>query len=591
MTKLTHLATTHAAALVLALVASVVVAFPQVAFRFEHRSDGVYQGIELLPDNPWSARAREIRDGHGFGSIYYKDGKDDPYLFQPLGSMTVAYIGEAFSLDINDTFLLSRFVLSLAAFLLIYAFIFLLSRDRLAALSGASALVLADAAMSFSGLKQLAYGTSPANFLSISQPVNPAMILIPLFGFLISFWFFHTKKDWRLGVLSALLLGLNFYNYFYSWTYLYAFGGVLVLLYLVQRRWSEAVRIGSVFMGALLVAVPYGINLYHAAQYPTYADVGMRMGIILTHSPLFVGFMVIFALIIFWFGFPREDDKKYLFGLALLLAPFLTMNQQILTGKEMQAAHYHWYFHKPMAVVFIVIAVFYLLAQHQTGFGAGLSRLTTGWQRKAFAALVIAASFAMGAFIQTDSLINGKADGGAVAVERQRYGPVMQWLNRNAAKEEVVLANNPISYLITVYTPLNVSYHRAGYASLAATRERLLNSLFTFYRLRGVGKADAREVFFVERKEISWNIYGIYYRQALGSYEAIPDERVEEILALYLESLRVPTDAWLRETLARYEVNYVVWDKKADPDWRLQKYPFLKEVVVLGDIAIYRSNP
>lgn len=579
MTRLKHTARIHATALALAVVASLVVAFPQAAFRFEHRSDGVYQGIELLPDNPWSGRVREIRDGHGFGSIYYKNGKNDPYLFQPLGSMTVAYIGETFSLDINDTFLLSRFILSLAAFLLIYVFVFLFSRDRLAALSSASALLLADAVMNFSGLKQLAHGATPANFLSISQPVNPAMILIPLFGFLISFWFFHTKKDWRLGALSALFLGLNFYNYFYSWTYLYAFGGALVLLYLARKQWSEAVRTAGVFLGALIVAVPYGVNLYRASQYPTYAEVGARLGIVQTHAPLFVGFMVLFALAAFWLWFPREDWKNRLFGLALLLAPFLTMNQQILTGKEMQVAHYHWYFHKPIAIVLIVITVFYLLG-----------RLTTGWQRKAFAALVIAASFATGAFIQIDSLSNGKVDGGAVAVERQRYGPVMRWFNQNAAKEEVVLANNPISYLVTIYTPLNVSYHRAGYASLAATRERLLDSLFIFYRLRGVGEDDARETFFAERKEISWNIYGIYYRQAFGSYEAISDEKVEEILALYLESLRTPADAWLREALARYEVNYVVWDTKADPDWHLQKYQFLKESAVFGNIFVYRTT-
>ena len=83
----------------------------------------IYQGIELLPDSPWSARVREVQDGHpNFGSIYYKDGKDNPYLFQPLGSMAVGYMGKVFSLDINNTLLLSRFVLTFVAFFLIYGF-------------------------------------------------------------------------------------------------------------------------------------------------------------------------------------------------------------------------------------------------------------------------------------------------------------------------------------------------------------------------------------------------------------------------------------------------------------------------------------
>lgn len=570
----------HWIAIVLALLTSVIVASPQVAFRIEHRSDGVYQGIELLPDNSWPPRVREIMDGHGFGSIYYKDGKNDPYLFQPFGSMTVAYIGKTFSLDINNTLLLSRLVLSSVAFLLIYCFVFLLSRDRLAALASASALLLADAAMNLSGLTNLLNGISPSNFLNISQPVNPAMIFIPFFGFLVSFWFFYTKRDWRLGVLSAFLLGLNFYNYFYSWTYLYAFGGFLVLLFLLQRNRREALRISGVFLGALVVAIPYGINLYHAAQYSTFADVGMRQGIIFTHSPAFVGVIVIASVVVFLFWFPREDNKKYLFWLALLLTPFVTLNQQIFTGKEMQPAHYHWYFHKTIAFLLVVTITFYL-------FG----RLKTGWYRRVFAVLVIVASFAVGIFIQANSFTSDRGDAGIVAVERQKYGPVMDWLNQNAVKEEMVLSNDSISYLVTIYTPLNVFYHRGAPFMLSATKERLLETtIFTFYRLRGVGDKEIRDVVSKDLGYISRNIFGIYYRQLSGSYEAIPDEEIQNIITLYEATLATPAAEWLKQVMVKYEVSYVVWDKKADPDWQVEKYPFFKKVATFGDIAVYEFN-
>lgn len=571
-----QLVANHRWAIILAFVASIIVASPQVLFRIDHAHDGVYQGIELLPDAPWSPRVREVMDGHGFGSVYYKDGKDNPYLFQPLGSMTVAYMGKAFGLDINNTFLLSRVLLTFIVFLLIYGFVFLISRDKLAALVGASVFLLADAALSLSGLKQVLHGV-PANFLPIDFPVNPAMIYALLFGFLISFWLFYQRRDWRFGVLSAILLGLNFYNYFYSWTYLYAFGGLVVLWYLVRRDWKESLRIGSVFAGALLVAIPYFINLYHASQYPTYADVGMRLGIIGTHAPFFVGMLVILALVVFWFGFPREDGKRRIFGFALLLAPFITMNQQLLTGKEMQAAHYHWYFHKPIAILLVVVTLFYLI-----------SKMKVGWYRRALAVLMIAASFALGTFTQVASYAYGKADGGSVLIERQKYGPVMAWLNQNAENEAVVLADDPISYAVTVYTPLNVFYHRAAMLTLPATEERLLDTLFTFYRLRGVGKSDARSVFYAEREYISANIYGIYYRQFAGSYDAIPDEKLDYFIARYQATLDAPAAQWLKQKLEQYEVNYVVWDKKADPDWQLQKYPFFKEAAILGDIVIYR---
>ena len=579
---------THKGAVILALLASIIVASPQLFLRIDHRSDGIYQGIELLPDNPWSPRIREVMDGHGFGSIYYKDSKNDPYIFQPLGSTVVAYIGKVFSLEINNTLLASRAILSFIAYLLIYSFVFVLSRDKLVALCGASLLVLADAVMNLSGLARLIQGISPANFLSISQPANPAMILIPFFGFLVSFWFFYTKRDWRLGVLSAFLLGLNFYNYFYSWTYLYAFGGILVLLYLVQKKWSEAVRLGSVFLGALVVAIPYVINLNKASAYPIFTDISMRLGIVLTHTPLWVGSMVIAALGIFLVGFPRKDGGKYLFGLALLLTPFITMNQQLFTGKEMQAAHYHWYFHKPMAILFIVMTGFYVLAWFQKRFSNELGRLNIAWLRPVFAALIIVASFATGVFVQAASYYSGPGDGGSVAVERQKYGPVMQWLNQSAVKEEVVLANDPVSYAVAVYTPLNVYYHRAALYSLSATEERLLDTIFTFYRLRGVDSKNVRQVFFAERAYISANLYGIYYRQFAGSYEAIPDEELNRMASLYENTFAAPASVWLKQILTKYEVNYIVWDKKANPDWQVQKYPFFKEAAVFGDLGIYR---
>ena len=76
MKKLRQSLLNHKLAILLAIVISIITAFPQVYFRIEHRNDGIYQGIELLPDSPWSPRAREVQDGHpNFGNIYNKDGK------------------------------------------------------------------------------------------------------------------------------------------------------------------------------------------------------------------------------------------------------------------------------------------------------------------------------------------------------------------------------------------------------------------------------------------------------------------------------------------------------------------------------------
>lgn len=582
----------HRTAVCLAILVSVITAFPQVYFRIEHRNDGIYQGIELLPDSPWSARAREVQDGHpNFGNIYQKDGKDNPYIFPPLGSMVVGYMGQIFSLDINNTFLLSRLVLSFVVFFLIYSFVFLLSRDKLVALSSTAVLLLADSLLGFHSLSPILHGVSPDHFLRLARPVNPAMIYFFLFSFLASFWLFYRDppapdaggragKKWVYGIVSGIILGLNFYAYFYTWTYLYAFGALLVLFLFVRSEWREAFRIGTVFLLGLVLAIPYFVNLYRASLFPTFEELGHRSGIILTHQPLFIGFAVIAALAVFLLFFPRDDKGKYFFGLAILLTPLVTMNQQILTGKIIEPDHYHWFFHKPLGVIFVFMTIFYLL-----------DRRSSNLYKKALATLIITLSIATGVFVQTYSYYYDGHDGGNIAIERQRYGPVMEWLNKNAPKEAVVFGNGETSNLTVIYTPLNVFFEKSiCCTSLSATKSRLLDILFSFYRLREVDAESAPAIFSQERASISSRIYGIYYRKLNGTYESMPDDKFEEIVALYKETLSTPTSIWLYELWKKYEVEYLVWDKAEDPLWRLDQYKFLDKMAEFGDLAIYQFS-
>ena len=570
----------HKIAVIIAIFLSIIVASPQLYFRIDQKE--VYQGIELVNNSPWLPRVREVQDGHlNWGSIYYKEGKDLPYLFQPFGSMVVAYMGQAFSLDIGDTILLSSIVLSPVVFILLYLFVLLLSKSKLVALSSSTAILLAGPILYLPGLKRLLAGISPRPFLELAGPVNPAMIYIPFFAFLLFFWIFYQKRDWRWGILSAIILGLNFYNYFYTWTYLYAFGGILVLIYLARKNWQEALRIFYIFVGGALVAIPYFINLYRSTLHSVYGIASIRAGVVATHAPMFVGLTVIGALIVFLIALPKDDKPKYYFSMALLLAPFITMNQQLITGKTMQAAHYHWYFHKPVAVIFVVWSVFYLL-----------SRFRLEFYKKALAAIIILTSFYVAIFTQTASYLYDYNDGLEKTIDKQKYGLVMEWLSQNGPKEAVVFANDQGSDLTVIYTPLNVFHHFKGPLSLAASEDRVREALFTYYRLEGIEKEDAQKLFHnEERVRISTLMYGIYYRPALGSYEAIPDEKIDEFSLLYEETLKVPTANWLRDIWKKYEVEYLVWDKIADPNWQLDRFSFLDEVAEFGNIAIYRYKP
>ena len=571
----------HKLAVFLALLTSTIVAFPQVYFRIDHKElyqEGT-QVIEMLPHGPWEGRVREVQDGHVLGgNVYQKEGKDNPYIYQPLAPMVVAYMGKIFALDINNTILLSRLVLPFVVFLLIYGFVFLVSRDKFTALSSAAVLLLADSILSYSGITRLLQGVSPDHFLRLARPVVPALIYLFLFAFLLFFWQFYRKGNWKYGALSIIVLGLNFYNYFYTWTYLYAFGSILILLLIIQRNWKQALRIGGIFVGGAIVAIPYFINMYRASQFPTFEDMGISSGIILSHQPLFMGSSIIIALLFFLFLFPRIDKEKYLFGLAILLTPFLTMNQQVLTGRIMQPDHYHWFFHKPLAVSFVLITIFYLFDRRHLDL-----------YKKIFAILVITSSIATAVFIQAYSYKYDSRDGGQIAIERQKYGPVMDWLNSNAKKEAQIFGNDATADMTVLYTSLNVLYH-AGICctSISVTKSTLYETLFIFFRLNEVDAQSAYEAFSRERAFVSRHIFGIYYRKLNGSYESIPDEKFDEIVGMYKETLSTPTSKWLEQIFEKYEVEYIVWDKVANPQWQLESYPFLKEVAMFDSMAIYQ---
>ncbi|MDP3990735.1 MAG: hypothetical protein Q8P63_00275, partial [Candidatus Nealsonbacteria bacterium] len=131
---MTQLLKNHKWAIIFALIAVIITAFPQVYFRYDHQD--IYQGIESLGATEKMPRIREVMDGHPtLSSPYLKEGKDGPYLNNLLGSNIIGYLGKIFSLDFNNTILLSRLIFPVFAFIIIYGFVLLLSKNKLAALT------------------------------------------------------------------------------------------------------------------------------------------------------------------------------------------------------------------------------------------------------------------------------------------------------------------------------------------------------------------------------------------------------------------------------------------------------------------------
>lgn len=572
-------------------------AFPQFYFPYDHNEQ--YQGIYVAnTDNEYSylSRVQEVRDGHpALGGVVYDDGKDDPAIQSSLGEILVAYLGRTFFLDLNNTILLARFIFPVLGFLSIYGFVFLITKEKLTALTASVAVFFAEPLLSRGALSGLLRGEALTGFLDFYRPIHPQVSSVFYFAFLPFFWLFLyperipraiegrveglSRRRLIFGVISVLILGLSFYVYPYTWSLLCAFLGVLFLILIFQKKWPDAKRIFFLGLAAFSIGIFYFINAYAVSLHPYFQEVIVRFRYIATHQPVF-GILVPSMLFIFLLFFPKNWKERFVFCLSLLIAPFLVLNQQIITGKEFSSGHYHWFYNQPTAVIFLIIIFFYQLTFWQKKLNL-LKRVNLA---KLSAFLIIGISFYIGISIQAASYRAVDAR----ILSDQKYGPVAMWLRENSQKDQVFLAEPYQADILSIYTPLNPFYSNHGYLYLAASNQRILDALFLFYRLDGVSGQAAGDVFLQkkERHLISKRVYGTYYKNIAGRADAIPDELLLSFAMNYRDFLEIPLD----KIFKKHNIKYAVWDKKSHPQWRLDQYQFLNKAYEDGDFAIFRIN-
>ncbi len=570
MKKFLKILIRHKWAVFLAVLVGIIMAFPQAYFRYDYKD--IYQGIDLKFTDAepfyWN-RIQEVRDGYFLlGSVYLAEGKDSPYLQPPLSEIIVASLGNIFFLDTKNTILLSRFLFPILVFLFIYALVYKLTKRRVIGLISSSLILLTDNLQSIYSL--LFNQTLQNNALSYARPVCPQVHLLFFFSFLLFFWIFLQKKKWLYGLISSLILGLSFYTYPYTWTFLYAFLGLLSLIFLWQKRWIDIRNIILIGISSSLIAIPYFVNLFYAFHHPLYSEASLRFGMIKSHSPQ-IGIIVVLFLLIFLF-FSKKCKERYYFSLALILTPLIVLNQQIITGLVIIPDHYHWYYHKPLLIIFLIIIIFEKL----------IPITNKSIYRKFYYGLVlliVSISLLNGFMVQLSNYNSHSKN----SLERQRYGPAFDWLNSYAIKDEMVFTNLEIANLISGYTSLNVwNFHIVGHYLVSS--EIIQKGLFLNYRLSGLDKEQAMERFLKDRKDISHYLYSEQYRKQLGAYSKIPDEKISYLVERYIEFLNDSFDSILRE----YNIEYVIWDIYNQPNWQLDDYSFLEQAYQKDGIAIYK---
>jgi len=255
------------------------------------------------------------------------------------------------------------------------------------------------------------------------------------------------------------------------------------------------------------------------------------------------------------------------FFIVGFLAVTVILNQQLITGHALQAGHFHWYVTKPLVGMLLGIV---------TVMVAERVLRKARWRYVLYGLAAVA--------VTANALIIQRASYVAVSTsfhDAQVYAPVLDYLNDG--EQKTVWSNRDLSTYIPIYTSDDaINNHYALY--YLVSNEFLSQRILLEYKLEGVEPPEILSTLRRDRGDVSGRVFGVYWREEKGRYDAIPDEVLESYARRYEQLYNEQTAS----LLADLGVTQVVWDTARDPEWRLQNYSGLIRQATVGRFEIYR---
>jgi len=565
--KMFNLIKKHYLVIILAFAVGSLTCFPQIfAIKQVDNFQGVYKDIDN-DETYYMARARDIVDGHSFLSnpyLYeYKNGYPmqfwlpDYILAKPLAILNINLYAGYFFYDFFLPFILT---------ILTYGIFYLLTSSISLSFLGAALLHL--------NLFLSAFNRNP------SPQFNFIFWLL-----LFLFWLkFLKKPNLFYTIAMGVVFGLLFHIYTYYWTFYVIFFALFLFLNYILKRPLPYKRYFFVFYTALIISIPYFFFWIKSMFLPYYAESLAMIGMINTHFPsglkIVAGGCIVLSLLYFSHKKRIIDiNSQSLLLFSGVLACLVAVNQHIITGKNMFfSSHYLM-----LSIFCFVFTFFYLL-------NLWIKKINVHYL-KIILLILISGGIFYQPVIYAAAVIRGEAiTYSETEIERQKYAPIFAWLNKNTPLDGVIFADGELSALIPVYTADNVFYAGSAGLYFMPTREiqerfilnhywdefgedraknsGVLNSSYLTEYSHNLSKNKVRKLFFLPPKE----------------YEKIPQEAVDK----FLELVQEVKDKDFRQQLKKYRVDYFIWDKKNDLNWKVDELKFLESVYEINDMVVYK---
>jgi len=478
-----------------------------------------------------------------------------------------------------------KFLFPMIIAFLVFLLLYILTREAVLSLIGPVFVLLGNELLRINSWKSAL--TDLANtlilqgpqdgFITYSRPINPQLSAVLFFGLLcILGYLYATKKDWPWIVGGGLLLGLLPSLYVYYGVFSFVFVACLIALLYLQKKHEIAKQMTKLFFVGLLVVLPYALSLLQIISATSGVSGSLTGNVRYSHLPHPEKILLVpLVLFLAWIWIKKRKNEtlpRYCyFIITALVAALICSNQQLITGREIQQHHFHFYLNIPLALLACAIFVHegYIWLKSRIGakalFLPILASLFIVWYATAVQVIVYQKN------LPTYNSL-------------QSYGKVTEWLSNNSKKDDVVYADESIAQLFTMYTSLYL-YSAIPASIYPVPKDRLLHNIFTRLRLNGVTPdtfigyvADVGN-----RAYISGFIYDLYWREKCGALECIPDSELAIIGKEYQKFFQKS----LAERLRQYKVTYIVWDTRRNPEWRLDSGLMANKVFESGKVGVF----
>lgn len=573
MEKIQSFLKTHSIALAFSLVVGLLSVLPTILAPLSIGDD--YKGIQFLylnDETTYRTRIHEILDGHpGVSSPFLHEYKDELSVVPPINEYFYALPALVFGL--SGAIVLSKFLFPGFLFLLLYFLVSGMLQSESRRVNNATSLAvgllvtLGYDIVDYRKIIELFQHADTLNLLIWTRLVNPIVGALIIGGTLLFAWQAFLHESRYVYIPIGILLGVSV-GYFFTLAFVYAVVGLLFVLCIAVKDYQKAKVFGLGMLIGFFIDLPYWISVFStiggtgghlsATKYGMEFTHGIIINKLLSVTTVFMGLTGLYA-----FMRDREwmerNKKTWQFLLVLLLTCWVTLNQQILTGRAVWPHHFVQYIIPIEIIIIMVLSTLVWKRVFKKLWHLGI-------------VLSICLSFVVGIHSATSYVfhIDEFRD------SQVQYSDILQYLQNNADKDCVVLVreyDENLQRLIPGYTSCNVYDTQNVYA---LPQDRVLHNFLLRMRFEEVDPNHSEE-YLLGREDIVRAHLFSNWEEMFGHGK---DEWFLREISLVSEEYQKFSTGNLSEQIREYKVDYLYSKTALSPE-------MLSEV---GNVSVVASS-